>query len=384
MKHTSLVPREDFPVLKEYTYLDSASISLVPMPVIEAKQAFEREIGLAGTISLGDEEEARAMEEPRKLAAELLGTNSSNIAIVTNATEALLQLAWALKPSKGANVVSIDLEFPTVLSPWLRIAKDTGVEVRLVERLKRPEELTFEDIEAKVDKQTAVLCISHVQFATGHRFDLKSLADLAHRYNAVCIIDGTQSTGVIPINVEATGIDAFLTSAYKWLCGPFGVGILYVHPELCNRIDPPLAGWRSKENMFTQPGTSLVFAKDARKFDTGGTPDYVSGFALGEAIKYISRPGIENNLKYVLHLADMLRDGLEELGADVIPRKDQLRSGIVSAVFPKHDTNEIVRELRKRKICVASRLGRIRFSPHIFNNEEDIEKTLKEIRQIIS
>lgn len=384
MKKDTLVPRKDFPVLKDYVYLDSASISLVPAPVMEAKQAFEREIRTAGTISLGDEEEGRAMEVPRDSSAKFLGTTSSNISILQNATEALLQLAWGLKPGKGTNVVSIDLEFPTVLSAWMRVAQDTGAEVRLVRALEKPADLTFDDIAAKVDHNTAVLCVSHVQFATGNTFDLKALADLAHRHNAICIIDGTQSTGLIPINVEDAGIDAFLTSAYKWLCGPFGVGILYVRPELCERIDPPLAGWRSKDDMFNQPGTSLIFAKDARKFDTGGTPNYASGFALAEAIKYMSKPGIDQNLVHVLHLTDKLRRGLEEMGADLAPKEDQLRAGIVSAHFPKHTSKEIASELRRKRIVVASRLDRLRIAPHIFNNEEDIEQVLTGIRDILS
>jgi len=384
MKEDSLVPREDFPVLKDYVYLDSASISLIPSPVMEATQAFDREIRTAGTVSLGDEEEGRAMEAPRDLSAKLLGTTSSNIAIVQNATEALLQLAWGLKPGKDTNVVSIDLEFPTVLAAWMRVAQDTGLEVRLVQALEKPADLTFDDIAAKVDDDTAVLCISHVQFATGNRFDLKALADLAHSHNAICIIDGTQSTGLIPINVEDAGIDAFFTSAYKWLCGPFGVGILYLRPKLCERIDPPLAGWRSKDDMFNQPGTSLIFAKDARKFDTAGTPNYASGFALAEVIKYMSKPGIDKNLAYVLHLTDKLRRGLEEMGADLAPKEDQLRAGIVSAHFPKRTSKEIVSELRRKQIVVASRLNRLRIAPHIFNNEEDIEQVLGGIRDILS
>ncbi len=250
----SLAPRGDFPALERYCYLNSASISLVPGPVQSMAERFARAISAAGTVSLDEDAESKALEEPRHLAARLLGGRPEDVVIVTNATEGICQLAWAIRPPRGTNVVSIDIEFPSVVYPWVRVAQDTGAEIRLIRALHDPAGLTFEAIEEAMDDRTAVMCISHVQYATGHRFDLRALANLAHRHGAICVIDATQSAGAVPIDVEASGIDALVTAGYKWLCGPFGAAVLYVHAGLRERLTPPIVGWRSTDNFFNFAG----------------------------------------------------------------------------------------------------------------------------------
>ncbi|MCG8626266.1 MAG: aminotransferase class V-fold PLP-dependent enzyme, partial [Proteobacteria bacterium] len=76
--------------------------------------------------------------------------------------------------------------------------------------------------------------LSHVEYGTGQTYDLKRFSDKAHRHGAVCVVDATQSAGQVPIDVSASGVDAVATSCYKWLCGPFGTGFMYVSPTLQN------------------------------------------------------------------------------------------------------------------------------------------------------
>ncbi|MCL6581769.1 MAG: aminotransferase class V-fold PLP-dependent enzyme [Firmicutes bacterium] len=380
----SLAPREHFPALERYTYLNAASIALMPLPILKAKHAFEERIAAAGTISLDEEAEAKALNVPRRIAGRLLGTGEDNIAIVTNATEALAQLAWGLKPGRGSNVVSIDIEFPSVTYPWLRVAQDTGVEVRLVKAVKDPAALTFDDIAAAVDDKTAVLCVSHVQYATGHRFCPKALSDLAHSHGAVCIIDATQSAGVVPMDVERWGVDALMASGYKWLCGPFGAAVLYVKPELRDRLAPPVVGWLSNEDPFAFDATRIFYARSGRRFEAG-TPSYGSGYGLGEVMNYLMDLGIEKCLAHVHGLTRRLREGLERLGAEVVtPADDASRAGVLAARFPGRKAEAVAGELNRRGIVVSPRFGAVRFAPHVYNDEEDIEKALREVRRIVT
>ncbi|MDQ7794949.1 MAG: aminotransferase class V-fold PLP-dependent enzyme [bacterium] len=382
-KRGSLAPRGDFPALKEYVYLNSASISIIPEPVLKAKGEYERAISAVGTVSLDEEAESKAFDGPRQAAGELLGTHPDNVAIITSATEGLCQLAWGLQPGRGQNVVSIDLEFPSVTYPWMRVARDTGAEIRLARAIPDPAALSLDTVARLVDRNTAVLCVSHVQYATGHRFDLKSLADLAHAHGALCIIDATQSAGVVPIDVKASGIDALVTSGYKWLCGPFGAAILYVRPELRDRLAPPIVGWRSTENQFNFDATELIFARDARKFESG-TMNYPSGFGLGEVVRYLLDLGIDNALDHALRLAALLREGLERLGAEILtPAEDDRRSGIVTARFPGCNGEAVAADLNRRRVIVSPRFGSTRFSPHVFNDETDVERALAAVRTVL-
>ena len=168
----SLAPRSHFPAADEVTYLNSASISLVPESVRRDVQEFERTVGGRGTVGFDDDTEARAYEDAREAGAALLGCSPSDVAVTTSATEALNQIAWWLRPGAGTNVVSVDIDFPSVTYVWRRLAQETGLELRLTDVLSDPGSLSFGSIEDLVDGDTAVICVGHVQYATGYRFDL--------------------------------------------------------------------------------------------------------------------------------------------------------------------------------------------------------------------
>jgi cysteine desulfurase / selenocysteine lyase len=196
----ALSARSDFPVLEEVVYLNTGSIGLEPLPVQAAGEKLGRQIAGRGTVGFDDEIEKQVGDVPRAASARLLGADPDDVAVVTHATEALCQLAWSLKPGKGQNVVSADLEFPSVTYPWLRLARDTGVEVRLAPALDDPASFSLDTIAAAVDDRTAVICVSHVQYATGHRLDPEALVELARSAGATLVLDATQSAGVVPLD----------------------------------------------------------------------------------------------------------------------------------------------------------------------------------------
>ena len=154
--------RSDFPILDRLTYLNTASIGLVPASVVTPAHQFELELAQAGTTGMDEDTEVGILEDTRQAAAGLLGAHPDTIAIGTSFTEALCQLAWWLRPGQGQNVVSSDADFPSVTYPWHRIAEDTGCEVRLVSVLDDPEGFDIGKIAEQVDSSTAVICISHI------------------------------------------------------------------------------------------------------------------------------------------------------------------------------------------------------------------------------
>lgn len=380
-KIKSLAPREHFPALQGYTYLNAASIAIMPAPAREAMERFSRQILHVGTVSLDEEAETLALEGPRKEAAALIGADPDQIAITNSATEALGQLAWAIEPR--GNVVSIDIEFPSVVYPWLRVAKKTGAQVRLVRVMDDPASLKFEDVEALVDDRTSVVCVSHVQYATGYRLDPKRLADLAHAHGALCIIDATQSAGVVPIDVAASGVDALVSAAYKWLCGPFGAAIFYASPALMERLEPVFVGWRGTANPFHFDARQLTYAPTMRRYEYS-TMNYAAGFGLAESIRYIRALDVGAVLNHALKLSDLLMEGLDALGAEVLtPREHELRAGIVTARFPGRDGEKVAAELNRRGVVVSPRFNATRFATHFFNDSDDVERALHVLREIL-
>jgi cysteine desulfurase / selenocysteine lyase len=378
----SLASRGDFPPLAEAAYLDTASDGLVPFPVQRETEEFWRTStpGRAGS----GERRSVAYERPRAAAARLLGAAQETIAITHSASEALAQVAWSLRPQAGTNVVSIDLDFPTVTYPWLRIARETGAEVRLVQALKDPSALSIESLASLVDERTTVISVSHVQYATGHRLDLGALAALAHAHDAILVVDAAQSLGVVPVDVRIADVDVLVGHAGKWLGAENGAGICYLRPELAEALEPPIVGWRSTEEPYAIDATRIRLAPGARRLEFSST-SYISRFALGAAVDYLLEQDASSVLAHSLALGSLLMDGLEALGVRLLsPREDRLRAGIVAARVPERDSRRIVERLAEADVKVSARLGAVRFSLHYYNDESDVRRALEALERVLS
>ena len=380
----ALASREDFPALAELTYLNTASIGLVPLSVQLQAERWEREIALRGTVALDEEAEIAVFEGTRRSAARLLGVGADDIAILSSATLAMAEIAWWVRPPRGSNVVSIDLEFPSSTFPWFRVAEETGAEVRLVPAWDDPGSLSFDRLVALVDERTAAICVSHVQFATGHRLEIGSLVELARAHDALLLLDATQSAGAVPLAGAASEVDFLVSGSYKWLCSPFGSAFCYLGPRVRASFHPPLVGWRSVVDPYRLDARTPNLAPDARRLEFS-TSGYGAAVALGRSIDYVLDLGVERILEHNLALAGRLIDGLDELGAVVLtPRADDERSGIVTARFPGRDGEAVAAELTSRGVVVSPRFGSTRLSVHFFNNEADVDHTLETIADVLS
>lgn len=375
--------REDFPAFDRFTYLNTASAGLVPASVVEPAHDFEAELAQAGTTGMDEDTEVGILEDARHAAAGLLGADPDCIAIGTSFTEALCQVAWWLRPGKNRNVVSTDGDFPSVTYPWHRIAEDTGCEVRLTGLLDDPAGFGVSKIAGQVDSATAAICISHVQYLTGHVLDLADLAALAHDNGALLIIDATQSAGQVPIDVTASGVDVLIAGSYKWLCSTFGAAVCYLHPALLARFRPPLAGWRSTEHPYSLDARWLPLASTARRMEYS-TMSYSAAIALGRAIRYLGGLSLADVAAHNAELASQLADGLAGLGATLLtPRDPARRAGTVAARFPGRDGEAVAAELTRRGVIVSPRVGSTRFSMHFYNSSDDVERALAVLADVL-
>jgi selenocysteine lyase/cysteine desulfurase len=213
--------------------------------------------------------------------------------------------------------------------------------------------------------------------------DLARLAELAHTHGALLIVDATQSAGMVPLDVTASGVDALLAGGYKWLCAAFGAAVCYLSPALAARFTPPFVGWRSVADQAAFDATRMELLPGPRALEYS-TVAYGSGIALGAAIEYLLDIGIARILDHDRRLAAQLIDGLDRLGATLItPRDPAQRAGIVTARFPGHDYQQLAARLAAERVYVSPRLGGLRYSAHFYNNADDVERALEVTEQVI-
>lgn len=351
----------------------------MPKPAIEYMMEFQRKIASGGTVDFDEEAEAGVFEKVRSEAARLLGAKSNEIAVTSGATEGICSIAWSLQPKRESNVVSTDAEFPSVVYPWMRVAERNSLEIRLARN--RAGVVDESDLERLVDDKTAVISISHVEYGTGQRFDLRWLVELAHSHGAILVVDATQSAGLVPTDVHRDGVDVLVAGSYKGLLGPFGAGILYVNEELGKELTPSLAGWRSTPTVYDLDATKLLFAEGARKFEFG-TMSYASAVGLAESMRYLRELGYSN---VNAHVSSVARRFLSMLKSDqklpknilLTPEDENRNATIVSTRFVTQDNSAIARKLLEHNIIVSQRFNGVRFSFHIYNTEQDLIKAVE-------
>jgi selenocysteine lyase/cysteine desulfurase len=197
------------------------------------------------------------------------------------------------------------------------------------------------------------------------------------------VVDATQSAGAIPIDVQACPVDALISGAYKWLCGPFGAAFMYLAPHLQTKLEPGLVGFRSHKNMWDLDASRIDYPQSAQKFEFS-TMAFGCAVGLTRAINFLDDVGVENIFQHNRQLADRLIEGLQTRGAVITsPLEDKSRSSIVRAHFENIGSNKIIQSLKRAGVFVSRRGNSIRFSPHLYNSMSDIDKALAEIDNIL-
>ncbi len=376
-----IVNPKDFPASRTFTYLNAANVALMYQGAEKAIAEWQKDLAENGSINFDENAEAAVFNDLHNAAARLFNARPEDIAVGSSATELISSLAWAIAPVSGANIISTDIVFPSTLYPWLRVSDHTKCEVRLAKG--RNSYANPDDVIRLIDDHTAVVCISHVEYSGGQCYDLQKLSVAAHDHNALLIVDATQSAGAIPIDAPGFGVDALISGAYKWLCGPFGAAVMYLAPHLHEALEPGLVGFRSHKDMWDLQADRLEFPKTAQRFEFS-TMAFGCAIGLTRSIEYLVNIGVERIFSYNKHLADILISGLEELDAKIIsPRNEEERTSIVAARIPGKDPAEVTRKLKEGMVFVSCRKDFIRFSPHLYNRPDDIQRTLDLIKEIL-
>ncbi|HEU0140464.1 MAG TPA: aminotransferase class V-fold PLP-dependent enzyme [Bryobacteraceae bacterium] len=360
--------RAEFPVTGHLTYLNHAAVAPLCRAAAEAMHELADDALLYGSYHY--DEWLDAYEGVRRAAAQLLGAEREEIAIVKNTSEGIATVAIGLDWRAGDKVVAFEEEFPANYFPWKRL-ESRGVRV---------EWLSATDPLDRINEATRgarLLAISFVQYLSGHRADLQAIGEICHRQGATFFVDAIQGLGAFPLDVNACHIDALAADGHKWLLGPEGCGILYIRRELQDRVDPVEFGWTNVARYADYASRDMSLRPDAGRYECG-TLNTIGCFGLRAAMEFLLEVGVERIAPHVQALGDRIAEGARRKGCEVLGvRTPANGAGIVSFRHPEVDARAIVHRLKERGIIAAPRQGWVRTSPHFYISPDDVDRMLE-------
>ncbi len=369
--------REESPTFKKHIYLNHASTGPLHGKTAEALKKFSTHWAESDF-----EEVYIACEEVKSQFAKLINATAEEIVFTPDVTHGTKLAVNMLKYDKESNIVCYWNDYPGQVYQALYLQEKKNVEYRPVPDKKN--EILVEAFADKIDENTKIVLLSHVQWISGYKSDVKEIAKIAHENGAYILVDSIQSTGALVNDVKDWDVDFLTCGVAKWLIGPNHKGLFYINKKLIDDFYPPYAGYHgtdfgSRDEPYWNVN-KLEFLPSADKFmDTN--PGNLLYYVANAGMKILLDYGVDKIEKRIMLLTDYLFEKLDELKniEYITSRNKENRSGIVNARI--QNNVEIVRKLKEKNIIVSSRYGGIRISPHFYNTEEDIDKLIELLKQ---
>ncbi len=365
--------RAEFPVTKSYVYMNHAGVAPLSRRVRDAMIGFVEDATVNGAVNVDSWTEM--VEMCRSVAAQLINADATEMAFMKNTTQGILIAANGIDWREGDNVVTTAVEFPANVYPWWSLKERYGVETRMVP--EREGRIHLEDIIEVIDGGTRVVTISHVEFASGFRNDIKAIGEICRERDVWFVVDAIQSLGAIDVDIKSSHVDILAADGHKWLLAPEGAAIFYCADDKLERLINTNIGWASVVNPREFLDYDLTQKPDATRFEEGSY-NSTGLYGLKAAIDLLIEIGISNIETRILELTSGLIKGLDSKGYRVItPKSDSERAGIVIFESDYYTPAELFALLNERNIITAERGSGVRVSPHFYNTELEIADLLE-------
>ncbi len=371
--------RDEFPILANTTYMISHSLGAMPRGTRDRLNEFADTWAARGI---------RAWEEGwwdlpitvGNLIASLIGANPGEVAMHQNVSVCqsviLSCFDWRDRRNK---IVTESLNFPSNLYLF------QGVERQGARVVTVPSQdgmtVPLEHMLSAINEETRLVSVSHVIFKSSYVQNLAEIVKRAHSVGALVVADLYQSTGTVPVNVQALDLDFATGGSVKWLCGGPGAAYLYVKPSLWPSLEPAVTGWQAHREPFAFDPGEMEYAPNAYRF-LSGTPNVPALYSARTGYEIVNQIGVSAIREKSLRQTEQLIAMADEARLPVAcPRNPAERGGTVTLAVP--DGKAIVKELAARNILVDYRPGAgIRIAPHFYTAEEELAITIRAISSL--
>ena len=316
----------------------------------------------------------------RKEYAKLIHVNDPRrIVIIPSVSYGLASVAKNINISRHQHIIVAAEQFPSNYYPWQRVCDDSGAQMKIVtppNTLVGRGKIWNERLLESIDKNTRAVAIANTHWADGTKFDLIAIRKRTSEVGALLIIDGTQSVGALPFDVSKIKPDALICAGYKWLLGPYSIGLGY-YGEYFDSGKPIEENWINRLNSEDFSGLVIYqpdYQPGSLRYEVGEHSNFILLPMMLKAIEQINKWGVENIQQYCSAISQLAVEPLREKGFWI--EDENYRGGHLFGVrIPKElSVEKIKTALFKNKVFVSFRGDAIRVSPNVYNHERDMKK----------
>jgi len=316
----------------------------------------------------------------KKLFSELVHIDDyENVAIIPAVSYGIATVANNIKLKKDDEILVVSEQFPSNIYSWQKLAKKYNAKITIISAdtdfKNRGKSWNIKILEA-INEKTKVVALPHVHWSDGTLFDLKAIRKKTKTHNALLIIDATQSIGALPFSVKEIQPDALICGGYKWLLGPYSIGLAYYSNEFC-KGEPIEENWINRKNSENFAGLVNYendYQPKAGRFNVGEMSNFALTPMLIKSIEQLLKWKPENIQKYCKKISKNAIKELQNLGC-FIEDEDFRSSHLFGIYLPKNiNLEKLKTKFDKNNIYISFRGNAIRVSPHLYNTTEDFEK----------
>jgi len=366
--------RVAFPVCQQTVFLAHAGVNVLPRAVANAViDCTER--SCVNHQEFG--EVLRDVNRTRKVAADFIGAEASEIALLGPTSLGLSLFANGLPWKAGDEILCYSDDYPANVYPWMDLER-RGVIIRFLQPT-RPGEITPELVAGTITPATRLVALASCHFLTGYRIDVDAIGKVVHQHGALFSLDAIQTLGAFPLSVKE--VDFLSADAHKWMLGPLAIGIVFVKKMHFDLLRPTLLGaWNVlSPNFITQD--KIQFPDTAQRYEPG-VLNVAGIYGMKAALEMLSEVGIDRIAERLIELKKHLQNALIPLGFDFLgPQDGPNASSITTFSHPKADMAALFKRLEENKVVASLRFDRsghqyLRLSPHFYNTATEIDQVI--------
>jgi selenocysteine lyase/cysteine desulfurase len=367
--------RDLFEMPRHICYLNSASYSPLPLKTQEAGRAAVGRKGTPWTLDAGFANTQH--ERARAAAARLINAGPADVALIASVGYGVATAAKVVAIPRGARIIVLENDHSSPVLEWQTRAEAQGF---VIETVRQPDDgdwtsAVLATIERSGAPPVGLASISSVHWSDGGLIDVEAIAAALRRQGAMFLIDATQSAGVLAMDVARLDPDFVIFPTYKWLLGPYGRAFVYVAKRHQGGIPLEQTSFgrrdvRAENEVYL---ADLRYVADARRFDMGERDHFISMEMAAIGMEMMAEWGTAAVSQRLAMLTERIADGLHGIGVSMLERRVRAPH-ILSLNFKDGMTKSLVDGLAADGIYVAPRLGRMRISPHVYNDEADCDR----------